>query len=53
MRKSVALALIQLGFLAACGGGGYLTTPPPPTQTIATPGPPNVETVTVDAAENA
>ena len=49
MRKSVAPALIQLGFLAACGGGGYLTTPPPPTQTIATPGPPNVETVTVDA----
>ena len=54
MRKSVApaLALIQLGFLAACGGGGYgrgTTTPPPPTQMIATPGPPNVETLTVDA----
>ena len=52
MRKSVALASIQLGFLAACGGGGYgggMTTPPPPTQTIAKPGPPNVETLTVDA----
>ncbi len=51
MRKSFALALIQLGFLAACGGGGYSggMTTPPPTQTIATPGPPNVETVTVDA----
>jgi len=42
--------LIQLGFLAACGGGGYSSmTTPPPTQTIATPGPPNVETLTVDA----
>ena len=49
MRKSVALSLVQVGFLAACGGGGYMTTPPPPTQTIAPPGPPNVETVTVDA----
>src|SRR5205823_876677 len=37
---------------AASGGGGYgrgTTTPPPPTQMIATPGPPNVETLTVDA----
>ena len=51
MRKFVALALIQLGFLAACGGGGGYTTPPPPppTQMIATPGPPNVETLTVNA----
>src|SRR5213082_420199 len=49
VRKSVALSSIQLGFLAACGGGGYMTTPPPPTQMIATPGPPNVETITVDA----
>ena len=54
MRKSVALALIQLGFLAACGGGGGYSggtppPPPPPTQMIATPGPPNVETLTVDA----
>jgi len=52
VRKFVALTLIQLGFLVACGGGGYggggMTTPPP-TQTIATPGPPNVETLTVDA----
>jgi Protein of unknown function (DUF3443) len=53
VRKFVALALIQLGFLAACGGGGGYggggTPPPPPMQVIATPGPPNVETVTVDA----
>jgi hypothetical protein len=54
VRKFVALALIQLGFLAACGGGGYgggggTPPPPPPTQMIATPGPPNVETLTVDA----
>jgi Protein of unknown function (DUF3443) len=54
VRKSVALALIQLGFLAACGGGGGYgggggTPPPPPMQVIAPPGPPNVETVTVDS----
>jgi hypothetical protein len=54
VRKFVALALIQLGFLAACGGGGYgggggTPPPPPPTQMIATPGPPNVETMTVDS----
>ena len=55
MRKFVALALIQLGFLAACGGGGGYgggggtPPPPPPTQTIATPGMPNVEKMTVDA----
>src|SRR5882724_10118160 len=52
VRKSAVLALIQLGFLTACGGGGYTTPPPPPpppTQMIATPGPPNVETLTVNA----
>ncbi|HEY0767139.1 MAG TPA: DUF3443 domain-containing protein [Steroidobacteraceae bacterium] len=56
MRKFVALALIQLMFVAACGGGGGYgggggspPPPPPPMQTIATPGPPNVETLTVDA----
>jgi hypothetical protein len=55
VRKFVALALIQLGFLAACGGGGGYgggggtPPPPPPTQMIATPGPPNVETMTVDS----
>jgi len=54
VRKFVALALIQLGFLAACGGGGGYgggggTPPPPAMQVIATPGPPNVETLTVDA----
>jgi hypothetical protein len=55
VRKFVALAVIQLGFLAACGGGGGYgggggtPPPPPPTQMIATPGPPNVETMTVDS----
>jgi uncharacterized protein DUF3443 len=55
VRKFVVLALIQLGFLAACGGGGGYgggggtPPPPPPTQTIATPGPPNVETMTVNS----
>jgi len=55
VRKFVALALIQLGFLAACGGGGGYgggggtPPPPPPMQMIATPGPPNVETMTVDS----
>ena len=54
MRKFVALALIQLGFVAACGGGGGYgggTTPPPPpppTQMIATPGAPNVESMMVE-----
>jgi len=55
VRKFVALALIQLGFLAACGGGGGYgggggtPPPPPPMQMIATPGPPNVETMTVNS----
>ena len=48
MRKFAVLALIQFGFLTACGGGGYTIAPtPPPTQMIATPGPPNVESMTV------
>ncbi len=54
MRKITALTLIQLTFLAACGGGGGYGGgggggPPPPSQNIATPGPPNVESITVDA----
>jgi len=51
VRKLIALSLIQVTFLAACGGGGYTSGgsgPPPPSQNIATPGPPNVETITVD-----
>ena len=52
MRKLLILALTPLALLAACGGGGGSsfnnTPPPPPTQQIATPGPPNVETLTVD-----
>jgi hypothetical protein len=53
VRKFAVLALIQFGFLTACGGGGYGSSsvgnppPPPPTQTIATPGKPNVESMTV------
>lgn len=51
MRKFAVLALIQFGFLSACGGGGgyVVAPPPPPTQMIATPGSPNVETLTVNA----
>jgi Protein of unknown function (DUF3443) len=56
VRKLIALSLIPLTFLAACGGGGSYSSgcgaacpPPPPTQNIATPGPPNVETITVDS----
>ncbi|TLZ59417.1 MAG: DUF3443 family protein [Gammaproteobacteria bacterium] len=56
MRKLIALTLIQLTFLAACGGGGYVSGggggPPPPSQNIAPPGPPNVETITVDSGPN-
>jgi hypothetical protein len=52
VRKFVALAFIPLGLFSACGGGGYTPSSgggnPPPTQTIATRGPPNVETLTVD-----
>jgi Protein of unknown function (DUF3443) len=54
VRKLIALSLIQLTFLAACGGGGGYGGgggggPPPPSQNIATPGPPNVESITVDS----
>jgi hypothetical protein len=50
VRKLIALSLIQLTYLAACGGGGgYGGSPPPPSQNIATPGPPNVESITVDS----
>jgi len=49
VRKFAVLALIQFGFLSACGGGGYSIAPPPPppSQVIATHGPPNVETLVV------
>jgi len=52
VRKFAVLALIPFGFLSACGGGGYTVgnpPPPPPTQVIATPGSPNVESMTVGA----
>ena len=52
MRKLVLLAMAPLTLLVACGGGGSGGTlgppPPPPTQTIANPGPPNVETLVVN-----
>jgi hypothetical protein len=52
MRKLVFLAMAPLTLLAACGGGGSGSftppPPPPPTQTIANPGPPNVETLVVN-----
>ena len=52
MRKSLILAGLPLLLLSACGGGGSSDigpTPPPPGQTIATPGPPNVEPMVIDA----
>ncbi len=52
MRKSLSLACIPLLVLTACGGGGSSNigpTPPPSGQVIATPGPPNVEPVILDA----
>jgi Protein of unknown function (DUF3443) len=53
MRNSLILACIPLLLLTACGGGGGGSnigpTPPPPGQIIATPGPPNVEPVVLDA----
>jgi hypothetical protein len=54
MRKSLILACVPLLVLAACGGGGSggnigPPPPPPPGQVIATPGPPNVEPMVVDA----
>lgn len=53
MRKSLILACIPLLVLTACGGGGGSSNigppPPPPGQVIATPGPPNVEPVVLDA----
>jgi len=55
VRKFLALIVTPLVILAGCGGGSGTTTtpppppPPPPGQTIATPGPPNVESLVVDA----
>ena len=56
MRKFLALIVTPLLLLAGCGGGSGTTMsppppppPPPPGQTIATPGPPNVESLVVDA----
>ena len=54
MRKTLILACIPLLLLTACGGGGGSSNigpppPPPPGQVIATPGPPNVEPVILDA----
>jgi hypothetical protein len=54
MHKLVILALMPLALLGACGGGGggggtSGGGPPPPTQMIATPGPPNVEPLIMDA----
>ena len=51
MRKLVSSILAaSLALLAACGGGGGTSTgPTPPAQVIASPGPPNVEPIYVDA----
>jgi hypothetical protein len=60
VRKFLALIVTPLLLLAGCGGGGSGTTmtpppppPPPPGQTIATPGPPNVESLVVDQGPGA
>ncbi|HEY1874392.1 MAG TPA: DUF3443 family protein [Steroidobacteraceae bacterium] len=59
MRKFLALIVTPLVILAGCGGGSGTTTtpppppPPPPGQTIATPGPPNVESLVVDSGPGA
>jgi hypothetical protein len=52
MTKSLLLLSVPLLLLAACGGSGTSTigpTPPPPNQVIATPGPPNVEPLVLEA----
>jgi Protein of unknown function (DUF3443) len=59
VRKFLALIVTPLVILAGCGGGSGTTTspppppPPPPNQTIAPPGPPNVESLVVDAGPGA
>ena len=60
MRKFLALIVAPLVILAGCGGSGTSTNsspppppPPPPTQVIATPGPPNVEKMVIDAGPGA
>ena len=59
MRKFLALTVTPLLLLAGCGGGSGTSSnpppppPPPPGQTIATPGPPNVESIVVDAGPGA
>jgi hypothetical protein len=59
VRKFLALIVTPLVLLAGCGGGGTTMSPPPPPpppppgQTIATPGPPNVESLVVDSGPNA
>ena len=53
MRKPLLLTSVPLLLLAGCGGGGGgmgpPPPPPPPGQVIATPGPPNVEPIVMDA----
>jgi hypothetical protein len=60
VRKFLALIATPLVILAGCGGGGTSSNsppppppPPPPPQVIATPGPPNVESLTVDQGPGA
>jgi hypothetical protein len=59
VRKFLALIVAPLVILAGCGGSGTTSTqppppPPPPTkQVIATPGPPNVESLVVDSGPGA
>ena len=59
MRKFLALIVTPLVILAGCGGSGTSSKPPPPppppppNQVIATPGPPNVESLVVDQGPGA
>ena len=60
MSKFLALIPTSLLLLAGCGGSGTSThqpppppPPPPPGQVIATPGPPNAESLVIDSGPNA
>jgi hypothetical protein len=59
VRKFLAVIVTPLVILAGCGGSGTTSgpppppPPPPPSQVIATPGPPNVESLVVDQGPTA
>jgi Protein of unknown function (DUF3443) len=59
VRKFLPPIVTSLVVLAGCGGGSGTSSnpppppPPPPSQVIATPGPPNVESLVVDSGPGA